>query len=115
MSQANKVVEALKRKPELLEQVKAKINDPEDDPDWKPNHEGLATKVGKDYAQQCFRHRKENPVEQVDNGRLYAGSSMYYYCKACGWLAETLPESHWGRPKQLCDECQSLKDLGWLE
>ena len=40
---------------------------------------------------------------------------MYFYCKACGALSDTLPESYLGIPKDLCDECEALKDLGWLE
>ncbi len=50
---------------------------------------------------------------QVDNSRLYAGSPMYYYCKHCGLLTETLPESHMERPKAVCDECDILIKAGF--
>jgi hypothetical protein len=73
-----------------------------------------ATTGGKEVALKALAYRRENKPKQIDNGALYAGSSMYYYCKSCGHLADCLPESHWGRPRQLCDECQALKDLGWL-
>jgi hypothetical protein len=58
--------------------------------------------------------RKANPPEQIRNADLYAGSPMYYYCNECGHLADVLPETHVGRPKRLCQECQSLKDHGAL-
>lgn len=74
----------------------------------------LATTKGKDVAIAELVKRRANQPEKIDNSKLYAGSPMHYYCKACGHLAETLPESHFSRPKQLCEECQALKDLGWL-
>ena len=74
-----------------------------------------ATTGGKEVALKALAYRRENKPNQIDNGSLYAGSPMYYYCKACGHLADCLPESHWGRPRQLCGECQALQDLNWLE
>lgn len=75
----------------------------------------LATTKGKKKALKALASRRKNIPEQVDNSRLIAGSPMYYYCKTCGHLADCLPECHIYPPKQLCNECQALKDLGWLE
>ncbi len=62
------------------------------------------------------QRRKENKkIKKVDNSSLYAGSPMYYYCVSCDSLTEVLPECHMSSPKRLCDECQALKDMGWLE
>ena len=73
------------------------------------------TELGKATALNALQERRENRPEKVDNSSLRAGSPMYYYCKSCGHLTEVLPECHWTRPKHLCDECQALKDLDWLE
>lgn len=78
----------------------------------------LATEKGKAFALKALaKRRKENEKkEKIDNSTLYAGSPMYFYCKTCGGLADTVPENYFiNLPKQLCDECQALKDLGWLE
>ena len=67
---------------------------------------------------EALRQRRAHPPKQIDNASLYAGSPMYYYCTSCGHVADKLPENwdpQFTRPKQLCDECQNLKDLGWLE
>lgn len=74
-----------------------------------------ATVRGKEFALEALKKRRENQPEKINNALLPAGSPMYYYCKACGHLAEELPESHLSAPKKLCNECQALKDLGWLE
>jgi len=74
-----------------------------------------ATTGGKEVALKALAYRRDNKPEKIDNGSLYAGSPMYYYCKACGHLADCLPETHYGRPRQLCGECQAMQDLGWLE
>lgn len=73
------------------------------------------TTQGKTAALKALAKRRKNQPRQVDNASLYAGSPMYYYCKSCGHEADVLPEGHLGRPRQLCGECQALKDLGWLE
>lgn len=78
----------------------------------------LATTKGKKFALKALaKRRKENAKkEKIDNGSLHAGSSMYFYCILCDGLADTLPENYFlSTPKKLCDECQALKDLGWLE
>lgn len=74
-----------------------------------------ATEKGREYALKQLKKRRANPPKHIDNASLYAGSPMYYYCRACGHTADVLPESHLSLPKKLCTECQALKDLGWLE
>lgn len=75
----------------------------------------LTTTKGKDVALKALAHRRAHKPKQIDNASLYAGSPMYFYCKSCGHLADTKPESYTTPPKKLCGECQALKDLGWLE
>jgi hypothetical protein len=77
----------------------------------------LATEQGKEFALEALRQRREQSAKEkkIDNASLYAGSQMYFYCKSCGCLADKLPENYICLPKALCDECQALKDLGWLE
>jgi len=75
----------------------------------------LATLQGKEHALAKLQERRENQPEQIDDGSLPAGSSLHFYCKSCGHLADVKPELYLTDPKRLCDECQALKDLGWLE
>lgn len=75
----------------------------------------LATQKGKKFALEQLKKRRENKPKQIDDEKLPAGSLMHFYCKSCSHLADTLPESYISKPKDLCDECQALKDLGWLE
>lgn len=78
----------------------------------------LATEQGKAFAlQKLATRREENESKpRIKNQELPAGSPMYYYCKSCGALADTKPENWFGSlPKKICDECQALKDLDWLE
>ena len=75
----------------------------------------MHTEQGKAFALQKLAERRQTKPEHVDNGRLPAGSPMYFYCLICSHLADTLPESFIGRPAQLCKECQALKTAGWLE
>lgn len=66
-------------------------------------------------AMRMFKERKAaNEGKQIDNSRLHAGSPMYYYCRHCGAHTETLPESHWGRPKTVCDPCDVLHKHGLI-
>lgn len=61
------------------------------------------------------KRKKENTGKQTDNGSLYAGSPMYYYCKHCGVHTETLPELHFSIPKTVCDSCKPLVDHGLMD
>ena len=78
----------------------------------------LATEKGKEFAINALEERRKNPPKKIDNSSLHAGSSMYYYCISCGHVSSDLPENwdpRFTQPKKLCDECQALKDLGWLK
>ena len=68
---------------------------------------------GKTVALQALAERRANQPKKIDNNSLYAGSPMYFYCLSCG--AEiVVPESYLRKP-DLCEECQALKAMGWLE
>lgn len=75
-----------------------------------------ATTQGKAFALKALvKRRKENSkAHKIDNGSLPAGAPMYFYCISCDSLADTKPESYLTPPRKLCNECQALKDLGWL-
>lgn len=73
------------------------------------------TQKGKKAALDALAKRRKDPPKRINNADLYAGSPMYYYCVSCGHQSDVLPETHFGRPRQLCGECQALKDAGWLE
>lgn len=75
----------------------------------------LATTKGKEAALEALEERRANKPRPIDNASLLAGSPMHYYCISCGHKSDELPEAHTAPPKELCDECQALKDLGWLE
>lgn len=75
----------------------------------------LATEKGKDAALAALEKRRKTAPEKIDNGSLPAGSPMRFYCVACGHISDVLPESYRTPPKRLCDECQALKDMEWLE
>lgn len=66
-------------------------------------------------ATAALATRRENKPEKVDNGSLYAGSPMYYYCRHCDGLAAKLAEDHRGPPPPLCQECKEMDDNGWLK
>jgi len=69
----------------------------------------------KEKAMKLLEERQANKPEHIDNSRPPAGSYMFYYCRLCGHSSDTLPESHLNAPKKLCDECQHMKDMGWLD
>ena len=75
----------------------------------------LATTQGKEVALDALRNRrKENrDRERIDNSSLYAGSPMHFDCIACG-VDIVVPEGYLTKP-ELCQECQALKDLNWME
>jgi hypothetical protein len=75
----------------------------------------LATTLGKTVATAKLKERRDNQPEQIDNVQLPAGADLYFYCKSCGHLADQKPELYVTPVKKLCDECQAMQDLGWLE
>lgn len=52
--------------------------------------------------------REHNAGTQVENDRLPAGSSMYYYCATCGAHVATKPEGWWQDPPP--KHCATCKD-----
>lgn len=64
-------------------------------------------------AQFTERYR-ENQGKQVNNLSMSAESPMVYYCRHYGVHTETLPESHWGRLKTICNPCKVLDDHGLI-
>ncbi|MFA6451823.1 MAG: hypothetical protein WCX65_20295 [bacterium] len=76
----------------------------------------MATTQGKKHAlEQLAKRRKENQERtQINNALQPAGSPMHYECKGCG-ADIVLPELHSCAVPPLCDECQAMKDCGWLE
>lgn len=65
-------------------------------------------------ALQRLLERIQSKPEQIDNSRLRAGSPMYFYCRLCGHLSDTKPESYSDRPKTHCAECRDLKEASGL-
>lgn len=75
----------------------------------------LATKNGKRAAVKALKKRRKNKPEEINNSSLPVGSPMYFYCISCGHISDSLPESYTCLPKNTCDECYAMKELGWLE
>ena len=68
-------------------------------------------------ALKALAERRQNKPKQIDNGRLRAGSPMYFYCRSCGHQSDCLDELYQpgpNTPKKLCAECQFMQDKGWL-
>ena len=75
----------------------------------------LAADRGRDAAIAAFLERINNKPKRIDNASLAAGSPMYYYCRICEHLSDTVPEGYFlSSPASLCDECKALKEQGWL-
>jgi hypothetical protein len=72
------------------------------------------TTKGKEQALAALAKRRADQPERIDNGKLRAGSPMYFYCIACGHLAGELPEDFLQAPPKLCGECLALREMGWL-
>ena len=79
-----------------------------------------ATRGGKEYALKKLAERveknKNRTPEDIErmNSELHAGSPVYFPCVRCGELIE-VPENYIDPPTPICDECEALKVLGWLE
>lgn len=75
----------------------------------------VTTTLGKVEALAALQNRrmKNRRRKRVDNAALFAGSPMHFDCLGCGDDI-VVPENYVTRPN-LCEECQALKDLGWLE
>ena len=68
----------------------------------------------KEKALIALQERQANPPKKINNWELYAGSPMYYYCKICDG-AIVLPESFTCVVPKLCDECDFMKEMSWLD
>lgn len=76
----------------------------------------LATTRGKEAALAALEERRTNRPTQIEDWKLPAGANMHFYCISCGHLSDVLPEGYFiSQPKKICDECQAMKELGWLE
>ena len=77
------------------------------------------TQQGKAGALETLKRRREENTGKdwrAYTRSLPAGSEMYYGCQSCNTVADVKPENWYvSLPKRLCDECQALKDCGWLE
>lgn len=56
---------------------------------------------------------KDKTLPENYNASLYAGSPMFYNCLGCN-VVISFPEG-WTSRSSFCEECQALKDCGWLE
>ena len=66
-------------------------------------------------AMKMYKERKEkNKGAGIDNSKLPAGSSMYYYCEFCGEHTQTVPEGYWGKIKTICTPCETLHVHGLI-
>ena len=60
------------------------------------------------------KRKADNKGKQINNSSLYAGSPMYYYCRHCGVLTDTLAESDFStRPRQICSACREMVKFGY--
>lgn len=75
----------------------------------------MKTMEGKLAALAALQNRRNHNLEKkrVDNSKLPAGSPMYFDCIGCGQDI-VVPETYLHKP-DLCDECDAMKKLGWLE
>ena len=74
------------------------------------------TEFNVETAMETYRSRVEEnkDLKQIDNGSLYAGSPMYFYCRECRVQTDVLPESYLTRPKTICNPCKILEEHGLL-
>jgi hypothetical protein len=75
----------------------------------------LATTQGKEHALKMLAERREKARARrpIDNSALPAGAPMFFPCDTCGTYI-AVPESYLSKP-DLCEECEALRRLGWLE
>lgn len=63
------------------------------------------------YKKRCKANSKK---EKINNASLPAGSPMYFYCRFCGDLTDTLPESFTCTPNTTCEPCDVLHTHGLI-
>lgn len=59
--------------------------------------------------------RKAHRPEHVRNDHLPAGAELFFYCEACGHLADIKPEEYLFPVRKLCSECEGLAELKLLK
>lgn len=64
-----------------------------------------------------YRRKEENNRKgRVNNGSLWAGAPMYYYCRHCGAI-DIKPENfdpRYNPVKDPCDKCKELLENGGI-
>lgn len=65
-------------------------------------------------ARLAERRAANQPLPENHNATLPAFSPMFFNCIACNAVF-SLPEDWIPPRRQLCEECEALKSLGWLE
>ena len=65
-------------------------------------------------ALDALAWRSANRPVPVQNETLLAGENMFFFCRACGWLADLKPEDYLFPVRPLCSECAGLEAEGWL-
>lgn len=66
-------------------------------------------------AQFLRRRKYAIKVGKIDNQSLPVGSSMFFYCRHCDILVESLPEDYLFPPRKICSQCKGLEKEGWLK
>lgn len=65
-------------------------------------------------AKLAERKEANKDIVHKNNGTLYAGSPMYYYCRSCNHEM-ALSETHTCAAPMLCEDCKELKAKGWIK
>lgn len=68
----------------------------------------------KAYEQFSKRYNEFFDAEKIDNSKLMAGEPMFFYCRHCGILSDTLPEDYLFPANLVCSQCQGLDKEGLL-
>ena len=76
----------------------------------------LAVEKGKKYALEALAKRRiENTKRKRNKSVFFTDAPIYFYCKFCEGLADIVSsEIIVAKPKEVCEECQALKDRGWV-
>lgn len=61
-----------------------------------------------------YWERVGTKTKQINNSSLHAGSPMYFYCRHCGVLTDTLPENYISPPSKLCGGCKRLVEAALM-
>ena len=78
----------------------------------------LATQQGKEFALLQLGKRREKNRDKEKPGSETPFGPWFSYCISCGEEADRKYDRSsllYFKMKDLCPECQAMKDLGWLE